>query len=42
MCAVTIVEKVISLKVMTAFEAVALQPHSSSNFVAGYLHAPAV
>jgi len=38
----TIVKTFISEHVMTSFEAVAVQPHSSSNFVTGYLHAPAV
>jgi hypothetical protein len=42
MSEVTIVEKVISVHVMTAFEAMAVHPHSSLNFVTGYLHTPAV
>lgn len=36
-----IVEKFIFEHVMTAFEAVAVQPHSSLNFVTGYLHSRA-
>lgn len=39
---VTTAEKVIPVHVMTAFEAVAVHPHSSLNFVTGYFHAPAV
>jgi len=35
-------EKVMSVHVMTAFEAVAVQSNSSLNFVTDYLHAPAI